>query len=41
MKFKIVNDLTLFIDNIMFEKQLSKLLEFLLSGATFTDASKV
>ena len=41
MKFKIVNDLALFIDNIMSEKQLSKLQEFLLSGAIFTDASKV
>ena len=41
MKFKIVNNLALFIDNIMSEKQLSKLQEFLLSGAIFTDASKV
>ena len=41
MKFKIVNDLAIFIDNIMSEKQLSKLQEFLLSGAIFTDASKV
>ena len=41
MKFKIINDLAIFIDNIMPEKQLSKLQEFLLSGAIFTDASKV
>ena len=41
MKFKIVNDLTVFLDNIIPEKQLSKLQEFLLSGAIFTDASKV
>ena len=41
MKFKIVNDLAIFIDNIMSEKHLSKLQEFLLSGAIFTDASKV
>ncbi len=41
MKFKIINNLALFIDNIMSEKQLSKLQEFLLSGAIFTDASKV
>ncbi|WP_410319858.1 type II secretion system F family protein [Methanobrevibacter sp.] len=41
MKFKIVNDLALFIDNIVPEKYLSKLQEFLLSGAIFTDASKV
>ena len=41
MKFKIINDLALFIDNIIPEKQLSKLQEFLLSGAIFTDASKV
>ena len=41
MKFKIVNDLTVFLDNIMPEKHLSKLQEFLLSGAIFTDASKV
>ncbi|MBE6500157.1 MAG: type II secretion system protein F [Methanobrevibacter thaueri] len=41
MKFKIINDLAIFIDNIMPEKQLSKLQEFLLSGTVFTDASKV
>ena len=41
MKFKIINDLAIFIDNIMPEKQLSKFQEFLLSGAIFTDASKV
>ena len=41
MKFKIVNNLTVFLDNIIPEKQLSKLQEFLLSGAIFTDASKV
>ena len=41
MKFKIINDLTIFLDNIIPEKQLSKLQEFLLSGAIFTDASKV
>ena len=41
MKFKLVNDLALVIDNIVPEKYLSKLQEFLLSGAIFTDASKV
>jgi flagellar protein FlaJ len=41
MKLKIINDLAIFIDNIISEKQLSKLQEFLLSGAIFTDASKV
>ncbi len=41
MKFKIIDDLTIFLDNIIPEKQLSKLQEFLLSGAIFTDASKV
>ena len=41
MKFKIIDDLAIFVDNIMPEKQLSKLQEFLLSGAIFTDASKV
>lgn len=41
MKFKIVNDLALLLDNIVPEKYLSKLQEFLLSGAIFTDASKV
>ena len=41
MKFKIVNDLIVFLDNIIPEKHLSRLQEFLLSGAIFTDASKV
>ena len=41
MKFKIIDDLTIFLDNIIPEKQLSKLQEFLLSGAIFTEASKV
>lgn len=41
MKFKIIDDLAIFIGNIVPEKQLSKLQEFLLSGAIFTDASKV
>ena len=41
MKFKILNNLALIIDNVVPEKYLSKLQEFLLSGAIFTDASKV
>lgn len=41
MKFKIVKDLVLVIDNIVPDKYLSKLQEFLLSGAIFTDASQV
>ena len=41
MKFKIIDDLAIFLDNIIPEKQLSKLQEFLLSGAIFTEASKV
>ena len=41
MKIKIMDDLAILLDNIMPEKQLSKLQEFLLSGAIFTDASKV
>lgn len=41
MKFKIVNDLALVVDNIVPEKYLYKLQEFLLSGAIFTDASQV
>ncbi len=41
MKFKIIDDLAIFLDNILPEKQLSKLQEFLLSGAIFTEASKV
>ena len=41
MKFKIINNLVIFLDNIIPEKQLSRLQEFLLSGAIFTEASKV
>jgi flagellar protein FlaJ len=41
MKFKIIDDLTIFLENIVPEKYLSKLDEFLLSGAIFTEASKV
>ena len=41
MKFKIIDDLVVFLDNIIPEKYLSKLQEFLLSGAIFTEASKV
>ena len=41
MKFKIINYLALYLDNIVPEKYLSKLQEFLLSGAIFTEASKV
>ena len=41
MKFKLINDLAIFFDNIVPEKYLSKFQEFLLSGAIFTDASKV
>ena len=41
MKFKIINDLSLFLDNIIPEKYLFKLQEFLLSGAIFTEASSV
>ena len=41
MKFKIINYLELFLDNIIPEKYLSKFHEFLLSGAIFTEASKV
>lgn len=41
MKFKIINDLAIFLDNIIPEKYLSKFQEFLLSGAIFTEASKV
>lgn len=40
MKFKIIDDLSVFIDNIVPEKYLSRFQEFLLSGAIFTDASK-
>lgn len=39
MKFKIINKLALFLDNIVPENYLSKFQEFLLSGAIFTDAS--
>lgn len=41
MKFRIINNLTIFLDNNISEKYLSKLQEFLLSGAIFTEASKV
>ena len=41
MKFKIIDDLAIFLDNFIPENYLSKLQEFLLSGAIFTDASKV
>ena len=41
MNFKIIDNLVVFIDNIVPERYLSKLQEFLLSGAIFTDASKV
>ena len=41
MNFKIIYNLAVFISNIIPEKYLSKLQEFLLSGAIFTDASKV
>lgn len=41
MNFKIIDTLAVFINNIVPEKYLSKLQEFLLSGAIFTDASKV
>ena len=40
MKFKIIDYLTSVIDNIVPEKYLSKLQEFLLSGAIFTDVSQ-
>ena len=41
MKFKILDDLAVFFDNNVPEKYLSVLQEFLLSGAIFTEASKV
>ena len=41
MKFKIIDNLAIFLDNIVPEKYLSKLQEFLLGGAIFTGASKV
>ena len=40
MKFKIVNELASVVDNIVPDKYLSKLQEFLLSGAIFTEVSK-
>ncbi|WP_407413034.1 type II secretion system F family protein [Methanobrevibacter sp.] len=40
MKFNIINDLAIFLENIIPEKHLSKLQEFLLSGAIFTEVSK-
>lgn len=41
MNFKIIDDLSVFLDNIISEKYLSKFQEFLLSGAIFTEPSKV
>ena len=41
MNFKIIDNLVVFIDNIVPEVYLSKFQEFLLSGTIFTDASKV
>ena len=41
MNLKIIKNLVVFIDNIVPEMYLSKFQEFLLSGAIFTDASKV
>ena len=41
MKFNIINDLAIFLENIIPEKHLSKLQEFLLSGSIFTEVSKV
>ena len=41
MKLKIVNNIALKLDNIIPNKYLSKLQEFLLSGAIFVDASEV
>lgn len=41
MKFKIISYLAVFLDNIIPENYLSKFQEFLLSGAIFTEASKV
>ena len=41
MKFKIIDDLAIFLGNIVPEKYLSRFQEFLLSGAIFTDANKV
>jgi len=41
MKFKLIDNFIVFLDNNIPEKYLSKLQEFLLSGAIFTDATKV
>lgn len=41
MKFKIIDNLAIFLGNIVPEKYLSRFQEFLLSGAIFTDANKV
>lgn len=41
MKFNIINNLTLFLDNNVPEKYLFKINEFLLSGSISTEASKV
>ena len=41
MKFKIIDDLAIFLDNIVPEKYLLMFQEFLISGAIFTDVSKV
>ncbi len=41
MKLKLITDLAIFLDNNVPEKYLSKLQEFLLRGAIFTEASKV
>jgi len=41
MKLKLITNLAIFLDNNVLEKYLSKLQEFLLSGAIFTEASKV
>lgn len=41
MKFKIIDDLAVFLDNIVPEKYLFRFEEFLLSGAIFTEANKV
>ena len=41
MKFKIIDNLAVFLDNIVPERYLSKFQEFLLSGAIFTEATKV
>jgi len=41
MKFKLIDNFIVFLDNNIPEKYLSKLQEFLMSGAIFTEASKV